>query len=242
MPDANGVLVAGDPGYNQPVGLINTTPTTEQTNAAKPAAFTVAPNQTVASNVEGIVAKDSPLMQQAASRAAEKMNARGLLNSTQAISAGQSAVYDAALPIAQADAATYDRAATNTTQAQNTQANVQQVANVNTSQVLPAATAAQQSTLVKQGEIQTALTKLQGTQAVELQQVANDNRTLLQTSAAATSAFTTAANEIAQINQNAQMTPEAKTAAIAQATQLLRANITLAGTIANLDLGSLLTF
>lgn len=134
MPDSAGNLLPGEPGYAEPTqngGLINTAPVAAAAPApaaapqatassVTPEAFTVAPNQTVASNVESIIAKDSPLLQQAESRAMQRMNARGLLNSSIAISAGQSALYDAALPIAQADAATFDRAASNTVQAKNT--------------------------------------------------------------------------------------------------------------------------
>lgn len=130
MPDASGKLFPGEPGYVPPGdggGLINTAPPTAplvpptqaKASTATPTAFTVAPNQTVASNVESIIAKDSPLMQQAATRAAQTANARGLLNSSIAINAGQAALYDAALPIASQDALTFDRAASNTAQANN---------------------------------------------------------------------------------------------------------------------------
>lgn len=84
---------------------------------AKP--FEVAPNATVASNLKNIIDSGSPLMQQAEANARAAINARGLANSSQAVTAGQSAVIGAALPIASADAATYDRAATNTTNAAN---------------------------------------------------------------------------------------------------------------------------
>ena len=45
-------------------------------------------------------AKDNPLLQQARTRAAQKMNGMGLMNSSMAIGAGESAMYDAAMPIA----------------------------------------------------------------------------------------------------------------------------------------------
>lgn len=140
MPDSSGNPVPGDPGYVAPppaTGLVNTTPpavppaapATPSTPTAVP--FTVAPEATVASNVKGLIDADSPLMQQAATRAAGQMNARGLLNSSQAVGAGQAALYDAALPIAQADAATYARAGEQTTLAKN--AAESQRANIETS-------------------------------------------------------------------------------------------------------------
>lgn len=64
---------------------------------------------TVQGQIEGIIAKNSPLMQQARTRAKQAQNQKGTLNSSMAIQAGQAAVYEAALPIAQQDAATnYD--------------------------------------------------------------------------------------------------------------------------------------
>ena len=71
-----------------------------------PAKWTVDKPQTVAGQVEDIIAKGGPLQQQAEARSNMRMNSRGLLNSSLAIGAGQSALYDAALPIAQADAQT----------------------------------------------------------------------------------------------------------------------------------------
>ena len=47
------------------------------------------------------------------------MNERGLLNSSQAIGAGQAALYEAATPIATANAAAYNNAMTNTANAAN---------------------------------------------------------------------------------------------------------------------------
>jgi hypothetical protein len=63
--------------------------------------------------VEGRVASisnsGSPLMQLAATRAKQAANRSGLLNSSMAVGAGQRAVIDAATPIAQADAASYQQ-------------------------------------------------------------------------------------------------------------------------------------
>lgn len=90
-----------------------------QTSTYTPEGFTVTPNQTVQGQIESIIKSGSPLMEQAEANARRMMNARGLINSTAGVNAGQTAVLSAALPIAQSDAATYERAATNTTQAKN---------------------------------------------------------------------------------------------------------------------------
>ena len=63
-------------------------------------------DSTVQGQISGIIAGNSPLMQQAATTANQGMASRGLLNSSMAVGAGQSAVIGAALPIAQQDAST----------------------------------------------------------------------------------------------------------------------------------------
>ena len=65
--------------------------------------------QTVQSQLQGIIASNSPLMQQAQTGAKQQMNQRGLMNSSMAIGAAQDAVIRQALPIAQQDAQTYSR-------------------------------------------------------------------------------------------------------------------------------------
>lgn len=85
-----------------------------------PGAYEVKPEQTVAGQIKDIIASGSPLMQQAEANAKNMMNQRGLINSTQAITAGQSALYDKAMPIATADAARYATASDKTTDAKNT--------------------------------------------------------------------------------------------------------------------------
>lgn len=64
-------------------------------------------NQTVQGQVANITDSGSPLMDRAATKAMQTMNGRGLLNSSMAVQAGQAALYDAALPIAQQDANTF---------------------------------------------------------------------------------------------------------------------------------------
>lgn len=73
--------------------------------------WTVQPNQTVQAQLQQIIASDSPLMQQARTRALQTANGRGLLNSTMSQTAADSAMYDAAYPIAAADAGLYGEAA-----------------------------------------------------------------------------------------------------------------------------------
>ncbi len=74
-----------------------------------PGVLTVGDNSLVSSQLQKLLEKDSPYLQLARARAAEASNARGLLNSSIAAGAGVLAATDAALPIAQNDAATYGR-------------------------------------------------------------------------------------------------------------------------------------
>ena len=98
-----------------PLGLINTQAVTQSPAAtytgsqATAANWDVKPNQTVQSQIKAIIDENSPLMQQAETRSLQKANARGLMNSSIAVGAGQSALYDAAAPIAAADATTFAR-------------------------------------------------------------------------------------------------------------------------------------
>lgn len=76
-------------------------------------------NQTVSGQINKVIAADSPLMQQAATGAAQAANQRGLINSSMAVQAGQAALYDKAMPIAQADAQTHGQAAKSNQDAEN---------------------------------------------------------------------------------------------------------------------------
>jgi len=72
--------------------------------------WNVQPNETVRQQLQDLIAEDSPLMQQARARALQTANSRGLLNSSMAMTAADSAMYDAAMPIATQDASTFARA------------------------------------------------------------------------------------------------------------------------------------
>ena len=69
--------------------------------------WNVAAPQTVQGQMTGILAANSPLLQQAKAASLDQMNQRGLVNSSMAVGAGEQAVIQSALPIAQQDASTY---------------------------------------------------------------------------------------------------------------------------------------
>jgi len=83
------------------------TATTERANATM---RTVQDNELVQNQIAGIISGNSPLLQRARQQSLEASNARGLINSSMAVEAGQAAVIDKALPIAQQDAQTFGTA------------------------------------------------------------------------------------------------------------------------------------
>jgi hypothetical protein len=95
--NANPALAAPVPAGNVPMGV----PTAPA--AAPGPAFATAP-VTVAGGVDALIAKDSPLMQRAAARGTQIAAQRGVTNSSLAAGTSMSAVLDAATPIATADA------------------------------------------------------------------------------------------------------------------------------------------
>lgn len=128
MPGDSGYLpygidvVTGQPVYGGGSGASTATPRQGSTTGAGAGAATglvggafqqwgVTAPQTVQSQAAGIANADGTLMQQARGRAMQAMNERGLVNSTLAIQAGQDAVLDRAIQIAQQDAATNAEAA-----------------------------------------------------------------------------------------------------------------------------------
>jgi hypothetical protein len=263
MPDYAGNLLPGDIGYVQPgAGLINADPSKTTVAASTPVtgytpttgtavlpkavgydpnSFSVTPDQTVAENVKKIVASDSPLMQQAATRASMKMNERGLLNSSQAIGAGQAAVYDAALPIAQQDAGAYERANTNTVNAKNAAAGFKATADNQASQVgaqlgtdMNKANAASFNTALGQqadAAMRMNLAKLDVNTKQSLAILDAQNRQLLQANVTAGNMFQEIVGNIAGIAADPGLSKEAKDSATATQLNLLNEGLRMATAI-----------
>jgi len=80
---------------------------------------TVNDNELTSANLQKLLQSNSPYLQQARDKAMLTANSRGLVNSTLAAGAGESAAIDAALPIASADAGTYTTAARDNQSATN---------------------------------------------------------------------------------------------------------------------------
>jgi len=76
-------------------------------------------NMLASKQLEGILSRDNPLLQKARARAGAASARRGLMNSSIGVEAGESAMIDAAMPLATQDASTYARAGEFNANAQN---------------------------------------------------------------------------------------------------------------------------
>lgn len=120
MASQNGLIddYADVDGLKVPQAAASTATTNAATTAQAPTATaatftpgeattaTTAPDALVENRVKGIIDQNSPLQQQSEARSLQRAAQRGLVNSSMAVTAGQAALYDAALPIAQQDAST----------------------------------------------------------------------------------------------------------------------------------------
>jgi hypothetical protein len=219
--------------------------------------------QTVQGQISGIIAQNSPLMQQAQSTALDQMNQRGLLNSSMAIGAGQQAVYNAAMPIAQADAATYAKSAgfnadaANTIGVSNTAAQ-NQALEANAARTQQAGLANQQSLNANVGKqmdeaFQAATANVDNATKLQLQTIdANtrislsnteaNNKAILQSSAAASDLYKQTSVNIANIMSNKDMDPTYKQQLINQQMNVLQNGLFVQGKFAPLDLSKLVDF
>lgn len=75
-----------------------------QANTINPTDVAFDETQGVAGRINSLISQGSPLFESAQTRARQRMAASGMLNSTMANQAGEQALLDTALPIAQADA------------------------------------------------------------------------------------------------------------------------------------------
>lgn len=265
MPDAQGNLVAGDPGYMAPgTGLIkatsgqqNVTPDTNPVMSYTPAIATatkansqgytpvgtvITDPQTVQGQLKNIIAADSPLMQQAGTRARQSANSRGLINSSMAVGAGHAAVIDAALPIAQQDAQTYYAANKSTADAQNAALHFGAAAGNQASLAdaqLGTDVSKANAGMINQTKQQAAsdannqmLARLDVQTKLQVQQLDNStrlslatldaqNRQLLQTNQSAASMFQQAVTNITNISTNPTLSQQAKDDAVASQIALL---------------------
>jgi len=221
------------------------------------------PTDTVQGQITGIIDANSPLMQQAARRANEAANAKGLLNSSIAVGAGQEAVMDRALPIATQDANTYTNtrlANQNSTNAglqfsaaaQNQASQTNATLGTDTSQKNAAAANNLQLTNMDQA-FKTAIANTDAQNKVVLQQLGDqtkvglanieaDYKTLMQTSSSAADMYRQTLDSIGKVVSDTNMNAAAKATAINGYMGWLKTSMNLVASINGVDLGNLLTF
>jgi hypothetical protein len=219
------------------------------TNAATRA---LNPDELVSTQVNKIIGEDSPLMQQAAGKAAQMANSRGLLNSSMAVQAGQAAVMDRALPMAQYDAGV------NTNVLNNNQANQQQTNVFNAGQTQDVnkfnatgdaqtsqfnASELNKNSIVNASEQNKVLSQFldQGNK-LQLADIEASYKVLMQSEASAMTIYQQSVKNISEILMNPDLTPQAKTAAVANQNQLLSTGMKIIGKMSGLNLDALLTF
>jgi hypothetical protein len=180
------------------------------------------------------------------------MAARGLQNSDLAISAGEQAAYAAAVPIAQADAATAAKAAGYDADIQNqmtmqgnqlgSQEKIAQLQSDTQRYGYDTNAATQKYTADLNARSQQLIAGMDNDNRVQIQQLQNDNQRLLQTNSNAASAFNQSMVAVANIEQNTTMDANAKTQAIAQIMQNLQQQLTTLGKVSSIDLSGTLNF
>jgi hypothetical protein len=241
-PNATGLINAPStsPATNQTPATV--TPSLGTASTQDPAVkWEVSPNQTVAGQVKDIIADNSPLMQQAETRALQKANSRGLLNSSLAVGAGQSALYDAATPMATQDAAMHGKAAESNATSQNAvnSQNSQLETNVSlnnaaTKNAADQFNASQTNDILKLNMDAASKTNLANIEA--------SYKTLMQSSASASDLYKQMVLNASNIMSSTTMDAAAKQQAIKNQIALLNSGLGVIGQISNLDLEDLLTF
>lgn len=228
-----------------------------------PSTIVVDPKSTVAGNLDELLKTGSPLMQTAATQSRQQANSRGLMNSSMAVQAGQQAMINSALPIAQQDATTRFTAQRDNMAAANSagQFNASQSNDIaKTNQAATTQTnqfnATQQNNLLTQridNEFKTALANSDAGTRVQLQQMQSDTQkqlaniqadyqTLMQTSSSAATIYSATVSQIAEIVKDTNMNADAKAAAINGLTSRMSTQLNLVGSINGVDLTGLLDF
>jgi hypothetical protein len=205
----------------------------------------VAPNETVQGQLKGLITENAPFIQQARTNTMGEYNRRGLLNSGQAVSAGEQAAYAAALPVAAADADKYSKAGDINVQNQNLfgMAKFNEGAQSRLStQEYEQTKAADWSRIMTQLHADTQTQGIKGNQAAQIAQIEANYKTLMQASDSASKAFAQTSANIQAILSDANIPAANKQAHVDQQINLLRSALAVIGGISNLDLDALLTF
>jgi hypothetical protein len=236
------------PGSNSTsVGIVSN----QSRQLGTPTQWNIDPSQTVQGRIASIVDPNSPIVQQAQAQAKIDAAGRGLSNTSMAVTAGQAAAYQAALPIAQADAATAAKAAGYNANTANDFAG-KNIDSSNQFALADKSIGAQLSLADKNIASQKDLaginrdTQMQigkmniGAQATA-NKLAQENQTLISTNGSAAAAFNQGMAAINNINLNDKMDADTKQKAIKWVWSSVQSQLKVLGAVAGLNLSNTLT-
>ena len=220
----------------------STTSTPTPQSLGLPATWQISPDQTVEGRINNLTDPNNPLIAQARSRALGQMNGRGLLNSSMAIGAADSAAYDAAMPIATADAANASKVAGYNTDQKNQFAIKNLDDATNRYSIDTNATTSRDNAKLS-ADTQLKIKQLDQAQQTQLSQLETQNKALMQNSSVASSAYDKYANTLYNNSVNKDMTPQARYQADQNAFNIYQQQISLAAKLMGVpDVSNLLVF
>ncbi|MEO7666833.1 MAG: hypothetical protein ABIU97_07360 [Dehalococcoidia bacterium] len=240
---------------------VTAAPSTATSNGYTPTGTVVVDDDTVQGQLDKVLSKDSKLIQRADARSRSAMAGNGMINSSMGVQAGQAAVIDAALPIAQQDASTYFTANQKTVDAKNAALNFEagasnqkelanaqlktDVSKTNAGMINEAGArnmqAANDQMLARlDAGTRTAIAGLDANTRTALANIDAQNRQLLQSNANTSAMFGDVVKNIAGISVDPSLSKEAKDDAVQTQLNLLkeglRANVETATTLpANIE-------
>jgi hypothetical protein len=207
-----------------------TTGTSGTAQVQNPTAWNITPDQTVESRINSILNPNNPIIAQARAKSMQDSNERGLMNSSIAQTAADSAAYQAAIPIAQADASVAAKAAGY---------------NADQSNQFASRNADSENTfrLTKiNNDAQTAIRKMDIDAQTQASALQRQHDKLIATNSSAANAFSTAMSAINNIQNNSAMDGNTKSAAIAEIWKNTETQLDVLGAVAGLNLTSQLNF
>ena len=210
-----------------------------------PVAGTFDNAQGAAGRVEAITRAGSPLMQLAETRALEAANARGLLNSSMAVGAGQRAVIETATPLAVSDAEGYQRQQLLNQQEANTAArqNANTQAGQNLTELQSRLSSEQQLRMADvTNQQQVRMAGLNSDAQVKLATLENTWRQDLQANEKLSAAWSTMMTAINNIQMNSNLDGPAKTTMVQQALDQFGTYAKWTKKLSGVDVSDLLTF
>lgn len=225
--------------------------------------WTVTGDQTVAGNISSLTDPNSPLIQQARTRALEAMNARGGVNTSMAMTAADDAAYTAATPIATADAATRAKAAgynadqlNQLNQQANSLNSAQSIAQLQANTSLATTGMNNQSAQTIAGmnndssqkitamnnDSSQRIAKLNSDTQLQVQTLQNQYGTVINSNSQAAAAFNNYAQQMAAIDASTTMDANTKTQAKANLSHIYQQQLATLSSTAGLNLSSSMNF